>query len=144
MDTRPGGKYRSSSRSRWKPVSQSTSPTRRAPSRAHRRSRDGAWSGPSTPAAPARPCGRPDELDRDGDFHGIARFIGTWSDAQESGLIRDDVDPRDVARLTLATMLGWLQFHEYIASSTRVEDGDSLDEIAAALTKLLVRPSKGR
>jgi len=41
-------------------------------------------------------------------------------------------------------MLGWLQFHEYIASSTRVEDGDSLDEIAAALTKLLVRPSKGR
>lgn len=84
-----------------------------------------------------------EELDRDGAFPGIARFIDVWSDAQGAGLIRGDIPPVDVARLMLATMLGWLQFHEYIAASTHLDQGDSLDEITVALMTLLApRPSR--
>jgi hypothetical protein len=52
-------------------------------------------------------------------------------------VVRDDLDPADIARLMLAAMLGWLQFHEYIAASTHVPNGDALDELAATLAVLL-------
>lgn len=78
-----------------------------------------------------------DELPRDGDFPGIERFMDRWPQAQAAGLIREDLDPADVTRLVLAVMLGWLQFHEYIAASTHLEDGDALDEIAGLLVTLL-------
>ena len=83
-----------------------------------------------------------DELVREGEFPGIDRFVDSWAEAQREGLIRNDLDPADVARLVLAAMLGWLQFHEYIAASTHVVDGDALDEIAAVLATLL-RPTAG-
>lgn len=57
-----------------------------------------------------------------------------------AGLIRADLDAVDVTRLALAVVLGWLQFHEYIAASTRVADGDALDEIAGALITVLAPP----
>jgi AcrR family transcriptional regulator len=74
-----------------------------------------------------------------GDFPWIPRFVDNIAEAQKAGAVRDDLDPTDVARLMLATMLGWLQFHEYIAASTHVEHGDVLDELATTLA-IVLRP----
>jgi len=67
-------------------------------------------------------------------------LVERWRDAQDAGLIRADLDAVDVTRLALAVVRGWLQFHEYIAASTRVADGDGLDEIAGALITVLAPP----
>jgi AcrR family transcriptional regulator len=72
-----------------------------------------------------------------GEFPWIARFVDNFAEAQQDGVVRDDLDPADIARLMLAAMLGWLQFHEYIAASTHVPKGDALDELAATLAVLL-------
>lgn len=80
-----------------------------------------------------------EELGREGEFHGVARLVDGWRRAQAAGLVRTDIPAEDLARVMLATALGWLQFHEYIAASTRT-DTDALDEIARALA-VLVAPT---
>jgi AcrR family transcriptional regulator len=82
-----------------------------------------------------------DELAAESGFTGVGRLVERWRQAQEAGVIRADLDPADVTRLVLAVVLGWLQFHEYIAASTGTNDGDGLDEIATALATVLAPPT---